>query len=309
MKNARAGAPKSGGARLSIGALARASGIPVETIRTWESRYGFPVPERKASGHRVYTLSNVARLKRIAAALARGNRAGQVVGASDAELQALLGATEAPPEPAPAAAWAGSSSVDELLRLVEGFDAERLTRLLLADWARLGPLEFLETRIAPMARAVGEAWEKGRLGVRHEHFLSERIGDLLRSLRLPFEERARGPLVVIASLPGEAHALGLQMAALTLVAAGSRVLYLGPETPPSEMLSLVRDIRARGLGLSVSVATAGARTKAQIRRLRARLPRRVALVVGGEGAPEPGPGVEVVRDLRALDAWARRMVG
>jgi methanogenic corrinoid protein MtbC1 len=307
MRATRAGTAASGGARLSIGALARASGIPVETIRTWESRYGFPVPERKPSGHRVYPLSNVARLKRIAEALARGNRAGQVVGASDAELQALLGATAGPPGPAPAAV--GSSGVDELLRLVESFDAERLTRLLLADWARLGPLEFLETRIAPMARAVGEAWEEGRLGVRHEHFLSERIGDLLRSLRLPFEEHARGALVVIASLPGEAHALGLQMAALALSFAGSRVLYVGAEVPPPEMLSLVRDTGARALGLSVSVATRGPRTKTQIRRLRAALPKRVALLVGGEGAPDPWPGVEVVRDLRGLDAWARRMAG
>jgi len=34
-------------ARLTIGALSRATGIPVETLRTWESRYGFPEPERK----------------------------------------------------------------------------------------------------------------------------------------------------------------------------------------------------------------------------------------------------------------------
>ena len=34
------------GARLSIGALSRATGIAVETLRTWESRYGFPVLPR-----------------------------------------------------------------------------------------------------------------------------------------------------------------------------------------------------------------------------------------------------------------------
>src|SRR5512144_964663 len=86
------------GARLSIGALSRATGIPVETLRTWESRYGFPVPERRPSGHRVYALSTVPRLRRIAEALARGHRAGQVVPASDANLRRLLAA--APPAPA-----------------------------------------------------------------------------------------------------------------------------------------------------------------------------------------------------------------
>jgi len=53
------------GARLSIGALSRATGIPVETLRTWEGRYGFPVPERRPSGHRVYALSTIPRLRRI----------------------------------------------------------------------------------------------------------------------------------------------------------------------------------------------------------------------------------------------------
>jgi hypothetical protein len=41
--------------QISIGALSRATGIPVETLRTWEARYGFPIPERKRSGHRVYS--------------------------------------------------------------------------------------------------------------------------------------------------------------------------------------------------------------------------------------------------------------
>ena len=59
------------GARLSIGALSRATGIPVETLRTWENRYGYPVPERKPSGHRVYALASVPRLRRIAEALSR----------------------------------------------------------------------------------------------------------------------------------------------------------------------------------------------------------------------------------------------
>ena len=36
-------------AMLSIGAVAKATGIRVETLRTWERRYGFPRPERTGS--------------------------------------------------------------------------------------------------------------------------------------------------------------------------------------------------------------------------------------------------------------------
>lgn len=291
-------------ARLSIGALARATGIAVETLRTWETRYGFPAPERKPSGHRVYPLSCVPRLKRISQALARGHRAGQVVGASEKALLSLLQSSGLEPGET-GSLRPGPVGLDELVRLVEALAAERLTRLLLSDFARLGVLACLEQRVAPLLRAVGEAWAAGRLGVRHEHFVSERIGDLLRSLRLPYDESARGALVVLATLPDEPHELGLLMAALTVAAAGGRVLYLGPGTPPQEMLSMVRDTGAIALGVSVSAASAGARTNAQIRRLRARLPRRVTLLVGGEGAPPGRDGVESLVELRKLDAWAR----
>jgi MerR family transcriptional regulator, light-induced transcriptional regulator len=295
------------GARLSIGALARATGIPVETLRTWESRYGYPVPERRPSGHRVYPVASVPRLRRIAEILARGHRAGQVVPASDGELARLLEASPLvpPAEPGLAAPSAETSTVDELLRLVARFDADRLTRVLLGDWARLSPLRFLELRVSPLVRAVGDAWEAGRLEIRHEHFLSERVGDLLRSLRLPFEERATGPLAALATLPGEQHALGLQMAALTLAAAGWRVLFLGTEVPVAEMGALARDLGAAAVGLSVSRASAAGAARAGVLSLRKKLPRRVALLVGGEGAPKPAPGVILMADLRALDAWAR----
>lgn len=298
------------GAWLSIGALSRATGIAVETLRTWESRYGFPVPERKPSGHRVYPLTAVPRLRRIAQALALGHRAGQVVGASDDALGRLLessvGRTSMgdhdgrPPVPSP-------EDVAGLLRLVEAFDAERLSRLFVADWARLGPVEFLEQRVAPLVKAIGEAWERGDLEVRHEHFLSEQIGDLLRSLRAPLEARAAGPLVVFATLPGEAHGIGLQMAALVLAAAGCRILYLGTDVPSPQIASLARDLAARAVAVSVSAASKGPATTAALRKLRESLPRRTALVAGGDGAPAGRLGIEVLRDLRGLDAWGRRL--
>jgi methanogenic corrinoid protein MtbC1 len=295
---------------LSIGALSKATGIAVETLRTWESRYGFPSPERKPSGHRVYPVSAVARLRRIAQALSLGHRAGQVVAASDDSLERLLETSALPlVSPSNAAAPTMPSSVDlpGLLRLVRVFDAGQLTRLFLSDWARMGPVEFLESRVAPLVRAVGDAWEKAELEIRHEHFLSERIGDLLGSLRLPFEERASGPLVVYATLPGEAHALGLQMSALVLAAGGCRTLYLGTEVPIAQTATLARDLGARAVAISVSLSSKGPASAAGLRKLRDSLPKRVLLLAGGHGAPSTKAGVETVSTLRDLDVWGRRL--
>jgi methanogenic corrinoid protein MtbC1/DNA-binding transcriptional MerR regulator len=298
------------GAWLSIGALSRATGIAVETLRTWESRYGFPLPERKPSGHRVYPVAAVLRLRRIAQALSLGHRAGQVVGVSEEALGRLLETSVAPqaaPPMAPVAAFAPAEDLAGQLRLLKAFDGERLRQSFLADWARMGPVEFLESSVAPLVRAVGEAWERGDLEIRHEHFVSERIGDLLRSLRGPLEERATGPLVAFATLPGEGHGLGLQMAALVLAAAGCRVLYLGTEVPIPQTAALARDLAARAVAVSVSLSTKGPSSTTALRRLREALPRRVLLVAGGEGAPASRPGIDCVRSLRELDSWGRRV--
>jgi methanogenic corrinoid protein MtbC1 len=257
----------------------------------------------------VYPVSAVARLRRIAHALSLGHRAGQVVGATDEALGRLLETTaEAERTPGAAASSAVSPAEDlpGFLRLVKAFDGERLARIFLADWARMGPVEFLETRLAPLVRSVGEAWERGDLEVRHEHFLSERVGDLLRSLRMPLEERATGPLVVLATLPGEAHGIGLQMSALVLAAAGCRLLYLGTEVPVLQIASLARDLAAHAVGISVSSGTKGAASATALRKLREALPRRVVLLAGGDGAPASRPGVEGLRSLRDLDTWGRR---
>jgi len=301
----QSGAP---GGRLSIGALSRATGIPIETLRTWERRYGFPIPERKPSGHRVYLVSSVPRLRRIAKALGHGHRAAEVVSASETELSELLRATTPSVPGLSLAETKRTTGPENLLKAVETFDASKLTWQLLTDWAMLGPIEFLKNRVAPLLHAVGEAWEAGRLEVRHEHFLSERVGDLLRTLRLQFEERATGPLVVFTSLPGESHGLGLQMAALILAVADCRILYLGTETPVDQVAALARDMNARAVGVSVSLATRGRTTTAHLSRLRSLLPRRITLLVGGEGAPRPRPGIQVLQDLGTLEAWGRQLV-
>lgn len=294
------------GARLSIGALARATGIPVETLRTWEARYGFPAPERKPSGHRVYAPSCVVRLRRMAEAIARGHRASTVVAATDAQLATLLDVTRVTSD----TRYDGTPPDDEALRehldAIAAFDGDRLTRLLRDDAARLGTMEFLRVRMSPLIAHVGDAWHAGTLHVRHEHFFTQRVEDVLRELRASFEADASGPLVVFATLPGERHGLGLQMAALVVAMQRCRVLYLGVDTPAIEIADVARDLGARAVAISISVASSGAATHEQLETLRARLPKRVPLVVGGAGATAAADAVAVtpLPDLTALSDWA-----
>ena len=297
----------SAAGKLSIGSLAKATGVPVETLRTWEQRYGFPAAERKPSGHRVYALSTVTRLRRIADAIARGHRAGAVVGATEAELSRLLSATASPASGGAFPANPSQASVEELLAAVLAFDADRLTAALWSDWGRLGPIGFLQLTAAPLIERVGREWAEGRMEIRHEHFLSERLGDVMRAIRLPLDLTSSGPMVICATLPGESHALGLQMAALLLSSAGLRVLYLGTEIPPPELGRLAREAGARAVAVSVSAAADGAAVRRHLTRLREELPRPVQLLVGGRGAPAGRADIVTVDDFAGLDRWARAL--
>jgi len=290
----------------TIGAVARETGLSPHTIRVWARRYGFPNPRRKPSGHRLYSETDVRRLQLIVAAIRLGHRPGQAVRLPHARLAALVRDGGRRSE----AAWE-SSAVDrlgELFELVRGQRGDELTAALLQDASLLGPLDFIEKRAVPLIERIGEAWEARAIGIRHEHFFSERLGDVLRALRMPHERSARGPRILLATLPGERHALGLQMAALVIALAAGRPDVLGAETPAEEIAESWRTHRAAAVGISVSVASAGPDARRALETLRRAIPEATPIFVGGRGAgaSEPPIGVAVLPDLASLYDWTRR---
>ena len=50
---------------LAMGDLVGRTGVPEGTLRMWERRHGFPVPERLPSGHRRYRESDVELVLRV----------------------------------------------------------------------------------------------------------------------------------------------------------------------------------------------------------------------------------------------------
>jgi MerR family transcriptional regulator, light-induced transcriptional regulator len=298
------GSASAGERLLTIGAVARATGLSPDTLRVWQKRYGFPVPQRKDSGHRLYSPADVRRLRRIAEALARGHRPGQVVALSEPRLELLMHQSSRAAESAPRLA-----PLPALMSLVRDHETVRLGEALLAEAGRLGPLGFLRDCVAPMIEAVGDAWSRGELGVAHEHFFSERLSDVLRSLRLPFERGPGGPRLVLATFSGETHGLGLQMAAFLAATGGLQPHVLGADTPLSEIVAAVRARRPAAVGISISVSTGGASSRDRLAELRRAVPAAIPILVGGAGARRSRPpgGCVIVDELEAAQAWMRRL--
>src|SRR5947208_798327 len=87
-------------------------------------------------------------------------------------------------------------------------------------WQKRYGFPILRRRVVPLIAEVGEGWSNGDLGIHNEHFFSERLEDVLRAVRLPFERSASGPRILLAAFAGETHGLGLQIAALLAAVSG-----------------------------------------------------------------------------------------
>lgn len=74
------------------GAAARLSGVPVETLRVWERRYGVTDPSRSERGQRQYSFEDVRRLGLIKQLVDAGNSIGAVAHLDLQQLLAMLSA-------------------------------------------------------------------------------------------------------------------------------------------------------------------------------------------------------------------------
>lgn len=63
---------QASGTRLGIGEVVERTGVAEATLRMWERRYGFPDPERLASGHRRYSEREIELIRAVAAKRAAG---------------------------------------------------------------------------------------------------------------------------------------------------------------------------------------------------------------------------------------------
>lgn len=293
---------------LSIGTLSAATGVPVDTLRTWERRYGFPTPVGRTEGsHRRYAVDTVQTVHLIVEALARGHRPSAVVGKSEEDIRRLLdlGARAATGE----AAERESQAIERWLSLTRELDAVTLAKELELCLAGMPVISFLERYIGPYLAEVGERWARGELRISQEHFASERTREFLCARWRALAEASAGDAVnvVLATPPGEHHVLGLHMAAWVIALAGGRIVFLGADTPMSEIGFAVDRHAASAVVLSVA-AGYGGDLAAHLEELSGALPPQVPWVIGGSGAvgrtADPG---HILNRFSGLAAWCARL--
>ncbi len=286
----------------TIGALSRATGVPPDTLRTWERRYGFPKPERTDTGHRRYTQVTVERLRLVREALQLGHRAANVIHSELSTLRSLVEESRSS-ESADSEPLVSLRVIDRWIELVRRFDGRGFERELRASLAALGVPSFLAMRAAPFIQALGDRWADGLIGIRHEHFASERLSEFFSRQWRPLSDACTGPAVVCATPGGERHALGLQMAAFTLALNNIRVVYLGADLPALEIAQAVTQHAARAVVLSAASGIDHPRLISECTALRGALGPQFPILAGGAGF-DGAPDVTVLDSFERLERWS-----
>ena len=289
---------KQPGNLLTIGELSKRTGISTHTLRMWEKRYETPRSIRLPSGHRRYLPDEVKRLQVVAKALKLGFRAGKVVGGTQEELNLLLGLeVNGSSRVPPSISMNDSVLLDQWIDWIAAYDEENFELEMHRQWGQRGPLEFVIRLAAPLVIRIGEEWECGNFSVAQEHFATGILNNFLASRWRKQNTHKVWPTVILATLPGESHILGLQMCATVLSITNWKIISLGLDVPEEEIANTVERCESPLLCVSVSQWYGTSRARPILWRLRKRLGQDTRILAGGGGAPQNLSGIEVISDF------------
>ena len=303
MKNERLGDGYSTDARYNTKAVVKETGVPADTFRAWERRYGTPMPHRTASGQRLYSERDVAIIRWLRDRTASGLTVSQAV--------RLLASDDGMPEREPdldPADWRKLQQelMDTLLRL----DSSGADAVLAQAFARFSLDDICLQLIEPVLVRIGEGWHKGTVSIGQEHFATGFMRRKLHALLNVYDVVSGHRTIVAACLPGEQHDVGLLILALALVRRGYRVVYLGADLPVEGLLPVVEQVRPDLVCLSAASVVTAEEVGVVAEALHA-LPNAPIVVAGGrgllhvEGTPDlyiriEGNAVQAAEQIRVL---------
>ena len=144
---------------------------------------------------------------------------------------------------------------------------------------------------------------RGEIEVFEEHLFTEQMQSVLRRAIAQVPTAGGAPKVLLSTLPGEQHGLGLLMAEAACALEGAQCVSLGIQTPVGELVAAARANAADVVALSFCGSYSAGAMREGVQVLRRDLPAGTALWCGGAGAARlrnPPAGVLVLNDLASI---------
>ena len=294
----------------TIKAVSAATGVSIETLRAWERRYRVVEPHRDPNGRRSYQPEDVIRLRKLREATERGHTISKLARVSDAELAELSADTR--PQLSPAMAAAGF--VTQMLHAGEHYQPEACDQALSMALALLPLSAVINDVLSPVLLAVGERWHAGTFNVAQERLVSSSVHKQVSSVIETYNRISSGPPLVLATVSGERHDLGILMCALLAAARGVRCLYLGADVPAADIATFCERVGAAAAVLSFVLVDNADAAGAQLVELAGKMPASIEVWVGGLAAPQLhierlGDRVMMMSDFHAFERRLEMFAG
>ena len=267
--------------QFTIKAVAQATGLSVETLRAWERRYDIVRPSRDSSGRRTYSAADVARLRLLRTATELGHTISRLAGLGEDELAKLVADSGGQARPGPTR---GQSFVERAIDAAEHSDPSGVEEVLTSAVALLPPNEVVSTVLVPLVREVGERWHRGEVSIAQEHMVTDIVRRLIISVSRGYLRSENGPCLVLATLSGERHELGILMCSWLAATRRFRTHYLGVDVPPVEIARFALEVEARAVLVSLVMPENEVPALEQLQVLATELKGRCEVWVGGVAA-------------------------
>ncbi|MEO7935906.1 MAG: cobalamin-dependent protein [Dokdonella sp.] len=295
----------------SVRVVAKRTGLTPDLLRAWEKRYGAVQPQRTDGGQRNYSDADIERLRLLVSATAAGRQIGQVASLPNEALREMVSA-DARAQPVASGSRPDQPPVDAFLakaiHAVEHFDGVSLESTLRTAALRLPSDQMLDCIVGPLLTIIGNGWHEGRFPPANGHLATviiRRVLNWMTDYPTPGED---APVIVVGTPAFQMHDLGAMLAATAAAGTGWRVTYLGANLPAQELVRAAQLAKADAVALSIVHPTDDIRVARDLREIRASLPERTALIVGGAGARLYADvlaeiGAERMGSITELRAW------
>jgi MerR family transcriptional regulator, light-induced transcriptional regulator len=249
-------------------AVVRRTGVPADTFRAWERRYGVPAPLRTEGNQRLYSERDIRTITWLREQTAVGLTISQAI---------LLMRSNKNPAPVPtpptiasvdhhieeALTGKRSSTGDPLIsarrRLLESFtrlDGQSAEHILQETYA-WADLEIVLVEL--LHGAMLDVYDRPELRPPYSpvaHFARSFVQRKFASLyNLSNPNDGRGPILSTA-VEGEDHDLTLLLSAVFLSRAGFRMVFLGPNLPFDAFTAAIRIVRPAAVCLAATTEPA-----------------------------------------------------
>jgi MerR family transcriptional regulator, light-induced transcriptional regulator len=309
------------GPLVSIAVAERLTGVPKDSLRVWERRYGFPRPGRDGFDERTYTPADIEKLKVIKRLMDIGHRPGKLVLLSLDVLSRMGEPRELRRRTAERHVYSPEKRQDLLayMQLIDNRDMVGVRARLVRHFESVGMIRFVTEHLYAVSQMVNDAALSGKLPVFSQRLYTEAATRVMQHLMSvaaqtkpprPVGAPDAEPRVLCASFTGDANGVGLLMIEALLTESLCSCVALGARVGVADIAQAAIAHSSQVVALSFVDRTTPSELLNGLDVLRKTLPASVEIWVCGPCpafARRPVDGVLAVTALEAFDIELARV--